>query len=219
MTAKRFRPAGVVLGLLFLGVLLGAAQAPAPSLTSGLIAHWKLDETTGTLADDSAGANDGTHTGGPTITTTGLPPAIKFTNQACLSFDGVDDYVVCGTSANLAPAKMTVSFWTKNLVAPAQFDGLLGKTEAVNWSQGWGFYYNSATEIDFFVGAYDGSDASATINPTQWNHIVGTWDGVSVNIYVNTVPGVTDPYAGAPDAGTYPMEHGRVGGNSNNING
>src|ERR1051325_8604580 len=133
------RIATPVLGILALGLLLGAAQAPPVDLQSGLIAHWKLDETSGSSAADSAGSNTGTHTGGPAITTSGLATAIKFPDAACLTFDGVDDYVTAGTNPALDPATMTVAFWTKNLVAPAQWDGLTGKSHTHQRTQGRGF--------------------------------------------------------------------------------
>ena len=40
------------------------SMAHAQDITTGLIGHWKLDETSGTTAVDSAGNSDGTMDGG-----------------------------------------------------------------------------------------------------------------------------------------------------------
>ncbi|MDP3947882.1 MAG: hypothetical protein Q8Q41_04315, partial [bacterium] len=92
---------------LFSDPILFLAQASAPS-TSGLIAHWKFDESSGTGASDSSGnGNNGTLTNGPTWATGKI--------NGALSFDGVNDYVIVASSATSMddmPA-ITVSAWIK----------------------------------------------------------------------------------------------------------
>src|SRR3990167_7744794 len=72
--------------------LLPLSQTEA-NITTGLVSHWKMDETTGTTATDSVGTNNGTLTNGPTWTTGKL-------NNA-LSFDGSNDYVSMGSPSSL----------------------------------------------------------------------------------------------------------------------
>lgn len=76
-----------------------------PTSTTDLVAYWKLDEGSGTVANDSAGSNTGTLSG-PTRVTGRV-------GAGALSFDGVDDRViVSGTSALTSLANnFTVSFW------------------------------------------------------------------------------------------------------------
>jgi hypothetical protein len=58
-----------------LAALWGASTAVAQDITTGLIAHWKMDEAIGaTTATDSAGANNGTV---GTAVTTGLPGRVN----------------------------------------------------------------------------------------------------------------------------------------------
>ncbi|UCG59084.1 MAG: cadherin-like domain-containing protein, partial [Phycisphaerales bacterium] len=57
------------------------------SRVGGPVAHWKLDESSGSTAYDSAGHNHGTTDGGPVW----LPAGGMM--DGALSFDGVDDYV------------------------------------------------------------------------------------------------------------------------------
>ena len=68
------------------------------------VAHWKLDEPDGTIAYDSAGDNDGTLMNGPVWTTGWIDGALEF--------DGVNDYVHCGSSSVFKIlGDMAVSFW------------------------------------------------------------------------------------------------------------
>ena len=72
--------------VLVLALLLAVmANAADPDL----VAHWKLDDGSGTTAvDSSANGNDGTFVGDPQWASGILGGA--------LDFDGVDDYVDCG---------------------------------------------------------------------------------------------------------------------------
>ena len=73
-----------------------ALTLPATAQTAPLVAHWTLDETSGTTAKDaSANANDGT------LRNFAAAPWVagKFGNG--LQFDGVDDFVEIGIKAGL----------------------------------------------------------------------------------------------------------------------
>ena len=52
---------------------------------SGPIAHWRLDETSGATAVDSAGGHNGTLTNGPSWSSGQF--------EGALDFDGVDDFI------------------------------------------------------------------------------------------------------------------------------
>jgi hypothetical protein len=85
--------------LAFLGI------EPEPVPDPNLVAHWKLDETSGTVANDSAGANNGT-VYGATWTTGQI--------NGALSFDGVNDYIEGSSSPfDFANTTFTVSAWFK----------------------------------------------------------------------------------------------------------
>ena len=78
-----------------------------------LMAHWKLDETDGTIAYDSAGNNDGVLTGGPL-----WQPADGQIDGA-LAFDGTDDYVSADFVLNPADGPFSVFAWIRG-GAPGQ---------------------------------------------------------------------------------------------------
>ncbi len=178
-----------------------------------LIAQWKMEETSGsTVADTGAPpAENGTAYGAAIATGGGIG------GSNARSFDGIDDYVNFGSSATLAPPNISVSFWTKNNVSPVLWDGILGKTNSA-WNQGWGFFYNSAADIRFFIENYSTNVAFATINPLNWNHVVGTWDGTNIRIYINGVGGTADSYSGSLTTSNL-FVMGMLESSSYNING
>ena len=185
------------------------------SWETGLVGWWTMDgpDTISNITDRSTTGNNGSLSGQSATTT--APGKI---GQALL-FDGSDDFVNMGTSATYATSNMTVSFWARSNVAPANPDGLMGKTNLDTWSQGWGFFFQSATEVRFFIEGYNTNFAKKTsIAPTNWTHYVGTWDGATVQVYVNGVAGTSDAYAGAITT-TNPFEIGRLGTNTYNHNG
>lgn len=90
-----------------------AAQSPP------LVAHWRLDETTGTTASDSGPR--GNH--GLLVNFLGVPWVPGHSGNA-LSFDGVDDYVSVPSGQGLPVydgrgTPFSIAFWVK---APAQAD-------------------------------------------------------------------------------------------------
>ncbi|UCE98880.1 MAG: LamG domain-containing protein [Planctomycetota bacterium] len=93
----------VVVGIL---VLCGSALAVD---STGLVAHWKFDEGSGTIAYDSAGSNDGTLVNGPMWTTGKIDGA--------LSFDGTNDYIIVGDppdeSLDFETGNFSISLWFK----------------------------------------------------------------------------------------------------------
>ena len=75
-------------------------------LLNGLIAWWKFDETSGTVAYDSSGnGNDGNLTNGPTWVTGKIGGA--------LSFDGIDDYFEVSSRKWGIDNLLSLSLWYK----------------------------------------------------------------------------------------------------------
>ncbi|GAG43024.1 unnamed protein product, partial [marine sediment metagenome] len=74
---------------------------------TGLLAHWKFDEGSGTTAYDSVGGNDGTLINGPVWATGQLDGALEF--------DGGGDYVDVGDkpSLDITGDQITVMAWFK----------------------------------------------------------------------------------------------------------
>jgi hypothetical protein len=104
------------------------------TLTSGLVAHWKLDETSGTIAADSAGTSDGTLTNMDPATAwvSGHPGTV-----GGLAFDGVDDYVAL-PSVTVTTGSYTIAFWIElddwtDNTGDNVWSGVLGPVDAWQW--------------------------------------------------------------------------------------
>ena len=65
-------------------IAMTGGEAASAQPTSGLVAHWTLDETSGSTANDSAGSSDGNYYGGMAPATTNVPG--RFDNAQ--DFDG-----------------------------------------------------------------------------------------------------------------------------------
>ncbi len=165
------------------------------ALLIGRVSQWKLDQVNGTnLATtlDAWGSNTGTLYDGastacffggsstvcPQPVTSGCP------SGNCLSFDGSNDYVNCGsdTSLNLSDNIFTISAWIKT-----------------NNSGSWKWIYqfgehssnkdrsltiNSSNKATLYV--YGNNAVGITsVTDNVWYYIVGTSNGTTIRIYVN----------------------------------
>jgi len=191
----------------------------AGSASAELIGYWKLDENSGTTTADSSGyGNDGILNGA--TWTSGK-------SGAALSFDGIDDYVLCaereGTGpgtypAELMPEKFTVSCWTK-LSNFAYFSSFVGNGIDTGDDECGFFFYNfgweGENERDFglAIRTEAGMSYVETPNiyePDKWYHLAATYDGTNVNIYVNGKLSVGPTDVGGPirwvsaTSGNYP---------------
>lgn len=141
---------------------------------------------TGTAWNDlSDKKNNGTLTNGPTYSSE------KF---GSLSFDGSDDYVLVNKKVNLTNG--TLSTWIKsNIAYPSStssvyFRGIMGKNIGGGAGQQSYFldWFGSNSYRTLRVGVGNNSTNATTgknIDLTSWTHIVGTFDGTTLKVYIN----------------------------------
>ena len=174
---------------------------PAPS---GMVAWWQAEGN----ALDSVGTNNGTWNGTSGYTNGEVNQAFNFNGDAGASYVLVPD----------APAlrftnAMTVEAWV-NLKT------FMGANAREIVSKFGGPYFNQASytfsidpatqEAYFIVIAYAGGTSttvysSTTIPPNQWVHLAGTYDGSTVNIYVNGQLSGTTPWTQGIFPGDNPL--------------
>jgi concanavalin A-like lectin/glucanase superfamily protein len=71
------------------------------------------------------------------------------------------------------------------------------KTSNDNWTDGYGlFYRSSGTTIDFYVNSW-GLAVAATVALDRWTHVVGTYDGATVSLYLNGALAASTSYSTA----------------------
>jgi hypothetical protein len=182
--------------LLVQRALTWAGEAVVDPLSVGLVAHWKLDETSGTLAEDAAGNHDGTLTNGPTWTSGKVGGA--------LNLDGVNDHVLVPHQDGLSlTSALTLSAWIRP-------DGLTGwRTIAtkgtVSFKENYWLGLNGNTLV---FGFFDGSAYPEYATPVlglsagAWQHVAASFDDGAnqIRFYLNgalvhTVTATTTPLA------------------------
>lgn len=157
------------LTLLAVSLLLLGVSAVADV---GLLAEWRFDEGSGTTAHDSVGAAHGTLSGAAFVPL-GQGYAVKL--------DGVDDLVHFGNPDALSPRdQITLEAWVfPERVPPAGEPGIVGK----------GYEnYVLTYYVDGHVWWYTGNsgvNCRAPVPVGGWHHVVGTYDGQAMKLYVD----------------------------------
>jgi len=134
--------------------------------TEGLVAHWKLDETGGAIAEDSIGGHDGTLVDFPIDNSQWVPG--KF--GGALIFDGIDDYVeIVGYKGVTGSASRTCTAWIKTPIGGSGGD-ILGWGNNLGNGMKWRFRVVSTGHLAIQVQGY-AQTTTATVNDGQWHHV------------------------------------------------
>jgi hypothetical protein len=171
-------------------------------LADSPVGYWRLGEPSGGTAEDSTANNlDGTYQSGVTLAQAG---AIFGDADTSASFDGTDDYVNLGSPTALRlTAAFTLEAWCFVPSGETQEAPLIAHvfgSGAVNYQLG--FFDGSTTNLKPSVGFYNGSwniaNSATAISTNAWHHIVGTWDGTILRIYVDGTEMDTTTPGGSP---------------------
>ena len=145
-----------------------------------LMAHWKLDDGEGSIASDSSGnGNHGILTNGPVWTSGGFSGA--------LIFDGQNDQVTVDSTPLAMDTwnAISVGAWIKNDIGVGA-----GTDDIVS-------YWNYPSSPSWLLSHHGNNKYFWSINgtgfvtggvlSTDWTHVVGTYDGSTMRLYVNGV--------------------------------
>ena len=174
--------------------------------TNGLVGYWPMNEGSGTTAYDGSGnGNNGTLTNNPSWTQG------KTGNGGALSFDGVNDYVNCGTNTSLKPTDaITVELWIKttqaalaDVVSGGNFKYLM-------------YYHGNLTNkyMTWVVVRKNGGwihvdNTNLPLGDGNWHYIVGTFNGTQLMYYQDGVWVATKNFAADTiDTDTNPLTLG-----------
>jgi parallel beta-helix repeat protein len=163
--------------ILFVGLILSFCSF---SLADSLVGHWKLDETSGDVAYDSAGTNNGAVSG-----------AFWATGKidGGLDFDGVDDKVIIPDSDVLTPANtMTLSYW---IYTTGTQDAGVYKWASCSTRSYVLKINTSNNKVHFAVYAapniYDSIESVGTVSLNAWHLITATFNSGTAKIYIDGV--------------------------------
>lgn len=153
-----------------------------------------FDEGVGSVVHDESGNNNnGTPypgTGGSQTATSSMwDLGGKF--GGAMQFDGVDDYINAGNSTSIQlTSQGTLSAWVK-FTNTALYPVILGNANFATDRNGYLLYANWQKTGDFYLQLNDASGwiyiktDNGGYNDNKWHHVVGTFDGRYMNIYVD----------------------------------
>ena len=151
------------------------------ALADNLIAYWKLDETSGTNAEDQVASYDGTNSGAA-LGTDGII-------GKCYDFESSEgDKVTVADAAGLDPVNFSISLWVKAESSGEANCGLFSKGTSSSDILQFAFYDTSLRpmiHLTHTTGGYKTLIADGAISTGAWHHLVVTYDGTTKRIYVD----------------------------------
>lgn len=188
----------------------GAGDSNSP------VAHWMLDDGTGTTAVDSAGSNDGTLLNGPTWVAGQIGDALRF--------DGSNDRVDVGTF-DVTGSGLTLMVWFNADALPDAVDPrIVSKASSTAAADAWWQLSiltssgNRNIRLRTKAGGTTSTlvDSSTNLNTGEWYFAVGTYDAGTgdMKLYLNGVEVASQghPVGGAVDtSGSVPVAIGANG--------
>lgn len=141
-------------------------------LVFGLLGYWKLDETSGIIAKDSVGSNDG-------LPAVGVMPGFAgVSNSYSYYFNGWPGAVLdINTNYYLDTTDFTISLWYKGV----NDGGLFG---SVHLATGFGCYIDGGY-VKFSVAGTVVTGDTYAVTDNNWHHIVCTRQGDVGKIYID----------------------------------
>lgn len=168
------------------GFMEGEYNSTTVRSTAGGI-HLDNFQVTELRAADSVGTNHGAYVNGTTV---GAAGAIVGDTNAAPTFDGVNDYVqATGTSGiPVGSSLRSVEAWFRTTSSARQV--LFSYGTRAN-TQEFGLWLNSGGTAMTAWGYGAGNDKTftlpAAVNDGAWHHIVKTYDGTSITLYIDGV--------------------------------
>ncbi len=161
-------------------------------------AYWRLGESSGTTAASQTGTGGGTYLGGSTLNQAG---ALSGDPNTAAQFNGVGGNVRIPNSSALNPTTaLSLEAWVKPDALPTASASILRKGAPMllrlTPSGGVTFRLTKGGAVN------EVSTGGALIAPAQWSHIVSTWDGATMKVYINATLRASASLAGPIDSGT-----------------
>jgi len=185
-------------GIAFIGMLIvGAAAARSQTLAAqeplaptGPVSYWKFDEAAGgtTAANSVTGMPAATYVGAITVSNS-APPVITFPDPHSISANG--------SSAALSVPNfgsfplMSVSAWVQRTGTTGSRQSIVSYKEGNGVNQGFVLCMNENGSSEYpriFVqvnGGWQYTEATAAVPQGVWTHLVGTYDGTNITLYMD----------------------------------
>ena len=190
---------------------IDCAIPTAPISVPPPIAHWDFNEGSGTFINDSSRSNDGVLSLGTAGNTSLASAWVAGQFGNAILFDDVDDFVEVPNAGGIfdLTAAWTIAAWVMPLSSgwDLRNDPIVWKIAASGLNEdtftlGWGGHNSPGVPVGnlFSASLERASDAvdfivfSPTYSISQWHHVVGTYDGNNIHIYVDGAPATNSVY-------------------------
>ncbi len=178
------------------------ALSIASNASAELVAHWPLDEGSGTTAYDISGNGlDGTLQGDPQWVAGKIGGALEF--------NGNGDYIDCGNDPIFdITEQVTLTVWVNaNDMANSQNNMWMGKGDHT-----YAIKHQTGNYLEFFVYDGDWHSTQYTTNLEslngEWHHMAGTYDGHELKFYLDGQLEITLAYEGTIETRDHPLTIG-----------
>ena len=166
---------------------------PIQPVDTGLVGHWTFDgndvdwgNASTEIKDISGNGNHGNAVGLTTVS------AVRGKLGQGLQFNGTGDYVSIGDPATLQLTNMgTVAVWVKPNNVDSGWHQIINHMNFITNRSGYALYYDRTLDGNKYnLDIANGSTLNRVTSTTSaqnntWQHVVGTWDGSNLRIYVN----------------------------------
>ena len=174
--------------LLLLTILSFLAIA-SPAWGGTLVGEWPLDEGAGHVARDRSPSGGDARLGIANGVDGADPAWVPGVAGWGLRFDG-GDALVLSDSTVLEPANVTIEAWVRREGTPGAYAYVVSKGSlGCNFSS-YGLYTGPGRGLAFYVSDGSGYVVSPAALPAEvwdgaWHHVAGTFDGLSVRLYLD----------------------------------
>jgi len=160
----------------------------AAVLADDPVAYWRLGEAPGSAtAANSMGAPDGTYVGGVTRGAEGIFGA---SGDTAAELDGASGSVEVGDFFDFAgQVACSIEAWVRPTIIEVEIRRIVNK-EVADGVDGWDVSVSTDSGLRFDRYAVGTRDQAIVAPPAtgSWNHVVATYDGSEMCIYVNANP-------------------------------
>ena len=141
-------------------------------ITAGQVSWYKAKGD----AKDAIGGNNGVTVGDVQFTQGVIGQAFRF--------NGVDSYVQVPNSPALEPTTVSVEAWVNSSVVKP-YGYIVDKGDFGGEAGSYALYTSGNSGLAFYVSGGESPNAGPGIWDGNWHHVVGTFDGTTVRLYVD----------------------------------
>ncbi|MCC6234312.1 MAG: LamG domain-containing protein, partial [Verrucomicrobiales bacterium] len=172
---------------------------------NGLLAHWRLDDGTGSVATDSS-------PNGFNGTLVNSPSWAYGPSGGALSFPATARVNVPDSPALRLTNALTIAMWALKGNETEEWRLYLGKQAGTLWNYSlYDFIGTDGRSVFQYMdvpNSYPGITSVSHTPVGQWTHIAATWTGTEISLYINGILDSTIYQNKVPATGTEPLYFG-----------